>query len=213
MKKRRIEEIIKNKKLKLIVYKSIFAVIILLLAFLLKKINANPTNRLLDSVKTSINYEYHIKDDSAKIYNRTKNIFNSTIESIPVFNSGEKLPSPVNGTIIRSFDYQVETPDGKGDNGGVEIKIENDSKPKSIIDGRVTSIEKQQNKGYFVTVGEGNTEIIYGYLHSTNLKEGDLVAKDDIIGEVGINKDGSKYLRLELYINKEVVDPEKYIDF
>lgn len=74
------------------------------------------------------------------------------------------------------------------------------------------SVEKRDNQGYFITIEKDNIKIIYGYLETTQLKEGDLVYKGDIIGEVGINKDGSKYLRLELYIDNELVDPEKYID-
>lgn len=213
MNKINIREIIKNKRLKSIIYKSIFTMVVLLIVFLLTKINTNPTNSLLDTVKTSINYEFHIRDDSVRMYNKAKNVFNSTIESIPVFNTNEKLPSPVHGRVIRSFDYEVETPDGKSKNGGVEIKIENEMSPKSILNGRVTHVQKRDSKGYFVTLEEGNIEIIYGYLEKTHLKEGDLVRKNDIIGDVGINKDGSKYLRLEFYIDREAVDPEKYIDF
>lgn len=186
--------------------------VLLLMAFLLTRINTNPTNRLLETVKTSINHEYHIKDDSLRIYNRAKNIFDSTIESVPVFNTDNKLSSPVVGTVIRKFDFQLESSDGRISNGGVEIKLEKDMEPQNIIDGRVTKIVKKDNKGYFISLEEGNIKITYGYLQNTHLKEGDLVKKDDIIGQVGVNKDGNKYLRIELYIDNELVDPEKYID-
>lgn len=171
-----------------------------------------PTNRLLEIVKTSINYEYHIRDDSLRIYNRAKNMFNSSLESIPVFNTGEKLPPPVNGAVIRAFDVKLDTEDGLVNNGGIEIKLENNMEPISVIDGRVTNLEKRDSKGYFLSIEEGNIKIIYGYLQDTYLKEGDLVKKNDTIGKVGVNKDGSKYLRIELYVNGELVDPEKHMD-
>src|SRR5699024_6623920 len=162
-----------------------------------------------ETIKTNINYEFQVKEDSVRIYNRAKDVFNSTLDSIPVFNTEDKLDLPITGTIIRTFDSQVETPDGSRDNGGIEIKLEDEMDPKSITEGRVTNVEQIDNKGHFITVEEGEVKIIYGYLQSTPLKEGDLVQQEDTIGEVGINKDGSKYLRLELYINNELVDPEE----
>lgn len=176
------------------------------------KINTNPSNRLLETVKTNINYEFHIRDDSIRVYNKAREVFNSTLEIIPVFNTTEKLDPPVSGTVFRSFDSQINTIDGVKNNGGIEIRIEDGKSPISLVDGRVISVEKRDNQGYFITIEKDNIKIIYGYLETTQLKEGDLVYKGDIIGEVGINKDGSKYLRLELYIDNELVDPEKYID-
>lgn len=203
----------KNSMAKSVIYKSIFAIAVFLLVLLFTKLNTNPTNRLLETIKTNINYEFHVRDDSVRIYHKVKDMFNSTLESIPVFNTAEKLAPPVTGTVFRSFDSEIETPKGTIINGGVEIKLENEMEPKSIVDGRITKIEKRDSKGTFITVEEGNIKIIYGYLQSTFLKEGDLVRKGDAMGEVGLNKDGSKYLRLELYIDDEQVDPEKFIDF
>lgn len=140
----------KNNRLK-----SIFTIVVLLLVLLISKINTRPTNTLADRIKTTINYEYQMKEDSVKIYHKAKEVFNSTVESIPVFNAREKLPPPVSGIVHRGFDAQVETPDGLVANGG----------------------------------------------------------KEDVIGEVGVNKDGNKYLRLELYIDDKLVDPEKHIEF
>lgn len=202
-----------NNRFKSIIYKSVFTIVVLLLVLLISKINTRPTNTLADRIKTTINYEYQIKEDSVKIYHKAKEVFNSTVESIPVFNTGDKLASPVSGTVHRAFDAQVETPDGIVANGGLEIKLDGDMPPKSIIDGRVTSIQKRDNRGYFVTVEDEGIRLIYGYLKSTSLKEGNLVNKEDVIGEVGINKDGNKYLRLELYIDDKLVDPEKHIEF
>lgn len=203
---------VNNKVAKSFLYKSIFTLAVLLLVFLLTKINTNQSNRLLETVKTNINYEFHIRDDSVRVYNKARDVFNFTLESIPVFNTDQKLESPVSGTVFRTFDSQIKTIDGVKNNGGIEIRLEDEKSPISLIDGRVTNIQKRDNKGYFVTVEEDNIKIIYGYLESTQLNEGDLVGKGDIIGEVGINKDGSRYLRLELYIEGELVDPEKYID-
>lgn len=202
-----------NKLLKSILYKSVFAMAVLLVIFLFTKINTNPTNRLLRTIKTGINYDYQVKDDSIRIYTRAKDMLNSTIESIPVFNTGEKLEPPVLGTVYRSFDARIQTSDGIKENGGIEIKLLNEEDPISISHGRVTKVEKRDNLGYFVSVEDGDFKIIYGYLENTPLKEGDIVNKGDRIGQVGINKDGTRYLRLELYINGQLENPEKYINF
>lgn len=206
------KRIVKNNMVRSIIYKTVCTIAILLIVLLFTKINTKPTDRLLQTIKTNINYEFQVKEDSVRIYHRAKDMFNSTLESIPVFNTMEKLASPAAGTVFRTFDSEIETPDGTIKNGGTELKLEDEMEPKSIVDGRITNIEKRENKGYFITVEEDNIKIIYGYLESTLLNEGDIVKKGDIIGAVGINKDGSKYLRLELYMDGELVDPEKYID-
>ena len=205
--------LVKYNRVKSVIYKSIFVMVIIMLILLFTKIDTNPTNRILETIRTNVNYEFQVREDSVRIFNNARNIFNTTIESIPVFNTEEKYTSPVTGSIYRSFDSIVETPNGTENNGGIEIKLDNEMEPRSIMDGRITDIEKTDNKGYFITVEEDNIKVVYGYLQSTLLKEGDLVKKDDIIGEVGANKDGSKYLRLELYIDGELVDPEKHIEF
>lgn len=202
-----------NNVVKSTIYKSLFVIVTLLLVLLLTKINTNPTNNILETIKTNINYEFHVRDDSVKLYNKARQVFNQTLEGIPVFNTIEKIKSPLMGIVYRSFDHPVNTSEGRKTNEGVEVKLENDENPSSIIGGLVTKIEKTDNKGYFITIEDGNYKIIYGYLQSTNLKEGQTIKIGDIIGEVGLNKDGNRYLRVELYIDDELVDPEKYIEF
>ena len=205
--------LLKFNMLKSTIYKSIFVIIVLLVILLFTKIDLKPTNSILNTIRTTINYEYHVKDDTVMLYNKAKQVFNNTLETIPVFNTGEKLSSPIKGVVYRTFDHQIKTPGGTINNGGVEIRLENHMEPESIMDGLVTNIEKKDNKGYFITVVEDNIKIVYGYLQSSNLREGETVRKGDIIGEVGLNRDGNRYLRLELYIDNELVDPEKHIEF
>lgn len=109
--------------LKSVFYKSIFVICVLILVFSFTKINTNPTNKLIKTIKTNINYEFHVKNDSIRVYGKAKDMLNSTIESIPVFNTREKLDSPIMGTIFRGFDAKIETADGIRENGGVEIKL------------------------------------------------------------------------------------------
>lgn len=218
MNKNSIGNILKKKVgnhrwLKSVLYKSVFVMAVLLLVFLFTKINTNPTNKLLKTIKTNINYEFHVKNDSIRVYDKAKDMLNSTIESIPVFNTTEKIDPPIMGTVFRGFDAKIETVDGIKENGGIEIKLIDDKNPISISDGRVIKVEKRDNKGYFVTVEDEKFKIVYGYLQSSPLKEGDIIFKGDSIGQVGINKDGSRYLRLELYIDDKAENPEKYINF
>ena len=203
----------KKQIVKSTIYKSMFVVATLLLVFLLTKINTNPTNNILETIRTNINYEFHVRDDSVKLYNKARQVFNQTLESIPVFNTVDKIKSPLRGTIYRGFHHQINSSDGRKNNGGLDFKLEDGQEPSSIIGGLVTKIEKKDNKGYFVSIKDGNYKIIYGYLQSTELKEGQTIRLDDIIGEVGLNKDGNRYLRIELYIDDELADPEKYIEF
>lgn len=196
-----------------LIFKSIFVLIFLLVLLLVKKVNLDGTNNLLEGLKKNLNYEFSLKEDGKKIYNKAKDIIDDSLETVGVFNAESiKYNSPLNGTIYKTFGQDVIINEEKVKNSGVDIKSVSEEDPKVIMSGVVTKVEKNGNKGYFVTIKKDNIEIIYGYLSKAYVSEGNNVDVGDLIGLLGTNKDGNKYLRLEVYIDGIAVDPTDYIE-
>lgn len=206
--------IIKKDFLKSLLYKSIFVLVLLLLLLLVKSINTDSTNNILKIVEKNLNYEFHIIEDGGKIYNKAKSLMDKSIKTVEVFGTTKKAyESPIDGTIKNKYGDKIKVNGIVIENTGVEIQVKSDKNPISIINGKVTKIERIDKKGYFVTMKNDEIEIVYGYINEVNVKEGDQVQVGHPIGELGVNKDGQKYLRVEVYINGINVDPNTYINF
>lgn len=195
-----------SKILKKLAYKGIIAISILLLILLLKIINIRPTNMLLNSAKDTINYEFNIVDDSKRIFNKAKDLLDSSQKVLQVFNLGErdKYLAPISGSIHKGFHEET--------NKGLDIKSNGDHEPIAIADGIVKEVILTDNKGYYVTVETEEFQYIYGYLSKTYVTMGDTVSQGDLIGYLGTNKDGYKYLRLEVIKDNRYINPENYIE-
>lgn len=194
------------KQLKSFINKTIAVVIIALLTLILKKIDLKPTNKVLDFMKTSIQYEFRLVDDSKRIFNWSKKLAKRSGNVINVFNpiSFNKYSSPINGVLYREYE--------KNTNEGIDIKSIDGKDPKAIMPGIVKQIENPSNKGYFITIEKDNMEITYGYLSQVYFSKGDELEVGDAIGILGTNQDGQKYLRIEMTVDGSKVDPAKYID-
>lgn len=202
--------IVRNKYFKksyymTLIYKSIFVLAILLVLLLIKKININSTNNIIEILRKNINYEFNIVDDGKKIYYKTQDIIDKSLKTVSVFNrKNPRYISPIAGELHSKFN--------KGKSDGIEIQVDNELEPTAIVNGIVEKIEMVDKKGYFVTIRKDNMKFIYGYLAKAIVKEGNEVEVGDVIGLLGTSKDGKKYLRLELQIDGVAVDPLDYID-
>lgn len=198
----------KLEKLKSFFIKSIIAISIILVVMFLKKINLRQTNSFLDTMKTSTEYKFNFYTDGKKVFGRMQNLLENSIETLNVYNpiakvAEEKLPLPVEGTLYRAYE--------EGTNNGIDIRVMEDKEPLSIIDGVVSKVEQRDKRGYFITIESEDMELVYGYLAQTHLAKGDKISTGDGVGVLGTNKDGFKYLRLEIWENSSPVDPLNYI--
>ena len=195
-----------SKILKKFVKKGAIVIGVLLLILLLKTINFKTTNTLLDTVKSTINYEFSIVDDSKRIFNKAKDLLDDSQKVLQVFSLGEvnKYPAPINGSVHKAFH--------KDTNKGIDIKSDVEHEPRAILDGIVKEVILTDNKGYYVTVETEEFEYTYGYLSKTYVTMGDMVVQGDLIGYLGTNKDGHKYLRFEVIKDGKHIDPENYIE-
>lgn len=196
----------KYKYLKRFVFKIVAAIIILLSILLLKKLNFTSTNKLLYKIEKNIKYEFSFTKDGKRILNKTKEVLDSSVDALMVFNTTSKVKyeSPIIGEVYKGYKKSV--------NNGIDIKSNGDGEVVSVSDGIIKDIKMNGNKGYFVTINMDNIDFIYGYLSSVNLSKGDSIESGEVIGSLGTNKDGSKYLRIEVWIDGIPVNPLDYIE-
>ncbi len=206
--------IYKYKYLRSFLLKTLITVVTILILVIIKKTNFNPTNKVIEIIKGNIMYKVNIKDDSKRIYYGVEKVINKTLEAIPVFNLNktEKLLAPIAGTVYKNYVVDLDDENTR-ENYGIDIlsESENDN-PKAIMDGVVKKIEIKGSKGYFVTIESDQIEFVYGYLSRVYVKVDSVVKVGDIIGAIGTNKDGMKYLRFEIYVNGKSMDPLDYIE-
>ena len=211
-----MKKVNKYKYLEKMIIKSVFVLIFLLVLLLIKKIDLNGTNNLLEGLEKNINYEFSLIEDGKKIYYKTKDFIEGSLESIEVFNLDSKTTTkysqPITGTIYKTFGQDIIINDNKVKNSGLDLKSMSEQDPQIVMSGVVSKVVQNGNKGYFVTIKKDNIEITYGYLSKSYVSEGNKVEVGDLVGLLGTNKDGSKYLRIEFYIDGVAVDPADYID-
>ncbi len=199
--------------LKSFIYKTIIAVVFLLIMVLLKAINTDGINNVLTDFKGVMNYKVDIAADSKRIYGKVQTSVDKALGTIQVFSDDEnKYPLPVKGEVFRDFNQTINIDGKKTKNLGLDIKTE-EEEVASLTSGLIKSIEKKENKGYYVTVEEGNIQFVYGYLAQVYAEEGSMVKAGDTLGKIGDNKDNNKYLRFEIYVDQEPVNPKRYINY
>lgn len=186
-------------------YKSIYVAGILFLVLILRQLNFKITNKFLLVIRESINYEFTMEKDGEKVIQKTKEVVDGSMDSLMVFNfmKKEKYGPPVEGEVYRIYD--------KSKNDGIDI-ISMEEEPQSISAGIVKEVQVKDKQGYFVTISHNKMEFIYGYLSKIYVSEGDTIEPGDLIGILGTNKDGNKYLRMEIKVDGILVDPLDYVD-
>lgn len=192
---------------KLFISSTIVALSILTILFF-KKINLRYTNLLLSTIKRWTEYEFSMAQDGERVFGSLQNTLENSVEVFNHYNpiKKESYSSPIEGEPVGLY--------REGESQGIDIRVgENiDKNPISITNGIVTKVEEKEKKGYFVTITYENKDFVYGYFLNTDLSEGDQVSLGEEIGELGKNKDGHKYLRIEIWEEGSPVDPGKYID-
>lgn len=193
--------------LKKLLHKSLVALSIILLLLFLKSLDLKATNVFLEKVKSSINYEFKLVEDSKKIFSKGKDLLDDSKKVLEVFNldNEPEYPAPIKGEIFKG--YHKET------NRGIDILSHGDTEPRAIAAGIVKDVILTNNKGYYVTVESEEIDHIYGYLSKSYFVIGDRVLEGDLIGYLGTNKDGQKYLRFEIIKDGQHVNPLKFIEF
>lgn len=96
-------------------------------------------------------------------------------------------------------------------NDGVGIQTEKDSPVKAVFDGEVTLIGTIQGKNNIVVIRHGDYLTVYARLKTINVKKGQRVRSNDIIGEVYTDRDGISELEFQVYKGTTKLNPENWL--
>ena len=96
-------------------------------------------------------------------------------------------------------------------NDGVGIQTERDSKVRAVLDGEVTMTGVIPGKNNFVLIRHGDYLTVYARLKSINVKKGQKVKADGIIGEVYTDRNGVTELEFQVYKGTTKLNPEHWL--
>ena len=118
---------------------------------------------------------------------------------IPDFEAGDRLSWPVSGNVILDFsmDHTIYFPTLKQYkyNPAIVISSETGTAVEAAADGKVTSIQVNEETGTTVTVDMGNGyTAIYGQLKEVPVKEGSVVYRHEVLGYIS---EPAKYYTVE----------------
>lgn len=130
-------------------------------------------------------------------------LFSNVLKSVPDF----PAKYPVQGSLTRTYRPEEQ-------HYGLDIAT-NESEPViNIADGSVFNSSWTINNGYVISI-QHNEGVITSYKHLSKLnkREGDLVLKGDILGEIGISGvlSTGPHLHFEIWKNGVPQNPEVYL--
>ena len=134
-----------------------------------------------------------------------------TTEEISNINGIKIATLPITGTI--SSRYGVSSSIRSSKHTGLDIAAPKGTPIKVIADGKVTFAAQNGSYGYLVKVDHGNgVETWYAHTSKMYVTVGEEVKAGDVIAAVGSTGNSTgPHLHLEVRINGEHVNPQKYL--
>jgi len=96
-------------------------------------------------------------------------------------------------------------------NDGVDIQTEENSVVRAVFDGEVTRIATIPGKNNIVVIRHGDYLTVYARLKRINVKKGQRVKANDVIGEVFTDRDGVTELEFQVYKGTIKLNPENWL--
>lgn len=96
-------------------------------------------------------------------------------------------------------------------NDGVDIQTKENSLVKAVFDGEVTRIATIPGKNNIVIIRHGDYMTVYARLNTINVKKGQKVRANDVIGDVYTNNDGVTELEFQVYKGTTKLNPEHWL--
>lgn len=124
-----------------------------------------------------------------------------------------KLVSPCEGRISSSFGKRVHPITNEvREHNGIDIVAPLGTPVVSAIDGKVTEVGFDNEKGNYIVVEKDNIKTVYSQLASADVKEGDQISLSQPIGTVGStgNSTGA-HLHFSVIVDGEYQNPEELI--
>lgn len=99
-------------------------------------------------------------------------------------------------------------------NSGIDYINEKLFEINPVLDGEIIDIKKDETLGYIIQIKHEKDFIsVYQGLSKTNVKKGDKVTQEMVIGESGPSKINPEYkncLHFEIYYKGEIINPEEF---
>lgn len=190
----------------------------------LKKENENQELDLSIIEKYTINEQEVLTSDVEVAKTETKNILTQKIEeeekqkaeeerinNLPEINGIKLATTPVTGTITSR--YGVSSRIRKSNHTGLDISAKKGTDIKVVAAGTVISAKYEGSYGNLVKIDHGNgVETWYAHTSKMYVKAGQKVEAGDVIAAVGSTGNSTgPHLHLEIRINGEHVNPQKYL--
>ena len=190
----------------------------------LKKENENQELDLSIIEKYTINEQEVLTSDVEVAKTETKNILTQKIEeeekqkaeeerinNLPEINGIKLATTPVTGTITSR--YGVSSRIRKSNHTGLDISAKTGTDIKVVAAGTVISAKYEGSYGNLVKIDHGNgVETWYAHTSKMYVKAGQKVESGDVIAAVGSTGNSTgPHLHLEIRINGEHVNPQKYL--
>ncbi|MFK7954262.1 MAG: murein hydrolase activator EnvC [Ekhidna sp.] len=167
-------------------------------------------NERLNSLITSI-----IETEENDAGNKSTAMLASEAERTRLFESKKnRLEWPVSSGFITSKFGKQPHPVLKRItivNDGVDIQTEKGMQVKAVFEGEVRQIWPIQGKNNVLVIKHGDYLTVYAGLKTINVKRGQYVASNDVIGEVFTDRDGKSEMEFQMYKGQTKLDPEKWL--
>ena len=100
------------------------------------------------------------------------------------------------------------------DHKGIDIGASMGASVIAAADGRVTSVDYNAARGYYIVIDHGNGyATLYQHLSRQDVTVGDMVYQGDQIGAVGdTGVSTAPHLHFEIHVNGTPVDPQQYYE-
>ena len=174
-----------------------------------KRINARIDKLIKDAIARANKNKKGSKTTSGFVLDEAEKKLLANFEQ----NKGN-LPWPVSGIITRKFGVQPHpTFSGiKINSPGLHIVTKENTKAKSIFNGKVLTIQANNDGTKSVIVQHGSYISAYNNLETIAVKKGDVVKTGDAVGKVFTDKlSGKTTLKFILYKNLTRLNPQDWI--
>lgn len=190
-----------NKKLAVQI---LFSIVLVAAVIIAKQVNTDYSKQFINVTEDKIDESL----EPSSVKQSLINVFVSIKDKMPfISKSDEKFAAPVNGKIMQKYGM-VKKGETSYYNHGLDI-LSNTEAVKSISNGTVLAVDKNEKLSNYVVVEEEGKMIIYGQINEILVEKGEKVSKGDIIGALS---DESKILHLEVWENGESINPTKLFE-
>lgn len=174
---------------------------LLLTVMALKNIDTPVTNKITGALLSAVSMDMNLSSSVGNLAFVQKLMPESALVFLNMTNEDQKS-LPVNGEIVHSYsDKQPWT----------EYRTDDHAPVFSLTNGSVTACIQTEANDWTVLIQSGSeTECIYAFLKSVNVKEGDTIKTGMQIGSTGINENARLYF--EVRANAAPVNPDQLME-